>query len=91
MTNDLVERMIGHRTVWLKKIRATGMKTRTGLDRYLKLSESVDRVGMQLSTISASGWTVVGMLGVIILPAEHRHSANPRHQPGWCVTRLTGA
>jgi len=67
MTNDLVERMVGHRTRRAQENPHRWHEDEDqALDRYLKLSESVDHVNEQLSTISARGWLVVGMLGVII-------------------------
>ncbi len=68
MTNDLVERMVGHRTRLAQEDRARWHDDEdAALNRYLKLSERLDAVGAQLSAIIPRGWFILGLAG--ILPA----------------------
>jgi ATP-binding cassette subfamily B protein len=61
MTNDLVERMVGHRTRLAQEDPATWhAEEDRELDRYLHLSERVDRAGMLLAAVPR-GWMVVGL------------------------------
>jgi len=65
MTNDLVERMVGHRTRLAQEDRRHWHDEEDqSLDRYLKLSERLDRVGTQLNALIPRGWLVVGLAGV---------------------------
>jgi ATP-binding cassette subfamily B protein len=67
MTNDLVERMVGHRTRLIQEDPIHWHDDEDqGLERYLRLSESMDRIGIQLNAVIFRGWLLVGMLGVII-------------------------
>ena len=64
MTNDLVERMIGHRTrLAQEEAAAWHTDEDRDLDRYLRLSEQVDRAGMLLAAIPRA-WMVVGLAGI---------------------------
>jgi ATP-binding cassette subfamily B protein len=65
MTNDLVERMVGHRTRLAQEDRQHWHDDEdVVLDRYLKSSFELDRQGLQLSAFISRGWLVVG-LGMI--------------------------
>jgi ATP-binding cassette subfamily B protein len=67
MTNDLVERMIGHRTRLAQEDpRFWHEDEDQALDRYLKLSESMDRIGIRLNAIVSRGWIIIGMVGMAI-------------------------
>jgi len=67
MTNDLVERMVGHRTRLIQEDPQHWHDDEDqGLERYLRLSESMDRIGIQLNAVIFRGWLLVGMLGVIV-------------------------
>ena len=64
MTNDLVERMVGHRTRLAQEDAATWHADEDrDLDRYLRLSERVDRAGTVLAAIPRA-WMVVGLAGI---------------------------
>jgi ATP-binding cassette subfamily B protein len=66
MTNDLVERMIGHRTRLAQQDPGMWHADEDGeLDRYVHLSERVDHAGMWLAAIPRS-WMVVGIAGVAV-------------------------
>jgi ATP-binding cassette subfamily B protein len=70
MTNDLVERMVGHRTRLAQEDPATWhVDEDRDLDRYLHLSERVDRAGMLLAAIPRA-WMVVGLAGIAIALAS---------------------
>jgi ATP-binding cassette subfamily B protein len=61
MTNDLVEHMVGHRTRLAQESPRTWHEVEDqSLDRYLKLSESLDRVANQLTGFGTRGWIAVG-------------------------------
>jgi ATP-binding cassette, subfamily B, bacterial len=65
MTNDLVERMVGHRTRLAQEDRQHWHDEEDIiLDRYLKSSFELDQRGLQLSAFISRGWLVVG-LGMI--------------------------
>jgi ATP-binding cassette subfamily B protein len=67
MTNDLVERMVGHRTRLVQEDpRFWHEEEDQVLDRYLKLSENLDRVGIQLNALASRGWILIGLAGVAI-------------------------
>lgn len=67
MTNDLVERMVGHQTRLAQEDhRHWHDDEDQALDRYLKLSEHVDQVGIQVNAIISRGWMLVGLLGVAL-------------------------
>lgn len=67
MTNDLVERLVGHRTRLIQEDpRHWHDDEDQTLERYLKLSESMDRIGIQLNAFIYRGWIVVGLLGIAI-------------------------
>jgi ATP-binding cassette subfamily B protein len=67
MTNDLVESMIGHRTRLIQEDpRLWHEDEDQSLDRYLKLSESMDAIGLQLNAIVTRGWLIVGISTIVI-------------------------
>ncbi len=65
MTNDLAEDMVGHRT---RLVQEDPRHWHEGedqtLERYLRLSESLDRIGLQLSSTISRGWIIVGLSGL---------------------------
>ncbi|MBI3740400.1 MAG: ATP-binding cassette domain-containing protein [Chloroflexi bacterium] len=64
MTNDLVERMVGHRTRLAQENPALWhVNEDRELDGYMHLSERVDRSAMFLAAIPRA-WMVVGLMGV---------------------------
>jgi ATP-binding cassette subfamily B protein len=65
MTNDLVERMVGHRTRLAQEDPLHWHDEEDqALDRYIKLSETLDRAINLLNSIVLRGWLLVGMLGI---------------------------
>jgi len=67
MTNDLVERMVGHQTRLAQEDhRHWHDDEDQALERYLKLSEHVDQVGIQVNAIISRGWMLVGLLGIAV-------------------------
>jgi ATP-binding cassette subfamily B protein len=66
MTNDLVEKMVGHRTRLAQEDRKRWHEEEDQyLDRYLKLSGSLDGIGIHLNALVVRGWLLMGMLGII--------------------------
>jgi len=73
MTNDLVERMVGHRTRLAQEQPARRhLDEDRELENYFHLSQSVDRSWVILSTIPRV-WMVVGLAGIAleIVSASH--------------------
>lgn len=67
MTNDLVERMVGHRTRLAQESLSTWHDSEDqAMDSYLKLSENLDRVAIQLSVFATRGWILVGLVGLAL-------------------------
>jgi ATP-binding cassette subfamily B protein len=67
MSNDLVEKMVGHRTRLAQEDPARWHEEEDQfLDRYLKLSGNLDGIGIHLSALVVRGWLLVGMLGIIV-------------------------
>jgi ATP-binding cassette subfamily B protein len=65
MTNDLVERMIGHRTRLAQEARGHWNDGEDqALERYLGLSRALDRNGLKLQTLLPRCWLLVGLLGL---------------------------
>jgi ATP-binding cassette subfamily B protein len=65
MTNDLVERMVGHRTRLAQEPRATWHRGEDeALVRYLDLSGQLDRAMLQLTLVMSRGWLLVGLAGL---------------------------
>lgn len=74
MTNDLVERMVGHRTRLAQEDRARWhVEEDAALDRYFQLSERFDRLGTILAAIPRA-WIVAGLAGIayafVVQPAD---------------------
>ncbi len=65
MTNDLVERMVGHRTRLAQEDHRHWHQgedhTLTG---YLNLSRRLDQIGVQLNTFMPRGWLILGLTGI---------------------------
>jgi len=66
MTNDLVERMVGHRTRIAQEAPAHWHdEEEQFLARYLRHSERVDRINVIIKAVVGRGWLIVGLLGVV--------------------------
>ncbi len=66
MTNDLVERMVGHRTRLAQESREHWHDGEDLiLERYLKLSARLDRIGILLQSVIGRGWLILGFSGLI--------------------------
>jgi ATP-binding cassette, subfamily B, bacterial len=67
MTNQVVEEMVGHRT---RLAQEDPLRWHSGedqeLERYMKLSETMDQSGMQTSAVVSRGWILVGLSGVAL-------------------------
>ncbi|MEZ4681386.1 MAG: ABC transporter ATP-binding protein [Caldilineaceae bacterium] len=78
MTNDLVERMVGHRTRLAQENRKRWHEGEDQLlDNYILLSQKLDQVETQLDALIPRGWMVIGMvsvLGIFFLPEEWRNA-----------------
>jgi ATP-binding cassette subfamily B protein len=65
MTNDLVERMIGHRTRLAQEARGHWNDGEDqALERYLGLSRTLDRNGLKLQALLPRCWLIAGLLGL---------------------------
>jgi len=65
MTNDLVERMVGHRTRLAQEDpQHWHDKEDQIVAHYLRLSERLDKLGIQLSAFINRGWLIVGLMGL---------------------------
>jgi ATP-binding cassette subfamily B protein len=65
MTNDLTERMVGHRTRLAQEAPQHWHDDEDEeLARYLEMSEGMDGAAAQLTAIVPRGWLLVGMLGL---------------------------
>ncbi len=66
MSNDLVERMVGHRTrLAQENVKHWHDEEDQILNRYLKLSENIDRHGVQLSAFINRGWLILALGGLV--------------------------
>lgn len=66
MTNDLVERMVGHRTRLAQEDQHHWHDDEDRiLERYLKLSEQLDQTGIHLNALISRGWMFVGLASVV--------------------------
>lgn len=66
LTNDLVERMVGHRTRLAQEAperRHDGEDK--ALERYVAASESLDRAQVLLAVLVPRGWTLVGVAALV--------------------------
>jgi ATP-binding cassette subfamily B protein len=62
MTNGLVEEMVGHRTRLIQQDpRRWHEQEDQELDRYWKLSESMDQIGVQINAVVTRGWIMIGL------------------------------
>ena len=65
MTNDLVERMVGHRTRLAQEDRDHWHDEEDqALSRYVELSKTLDHNGAFLRTFVPRGWPIVGLAGM---------------------------
>lgn len=65
MTNDLIERMVGHRTRMVQQAKARCHEGEDeALERYLEVSEKVDGACLWLISLVPRGWLIVGLLGL---------------------------
>ena len=65
MTNDLTERMIGHRTRLAQEARDHWHDGEDAeLERYLEMSKKMDGAAALLMAIAPRGWLLLGMLGL---------------------------
>jgi ATP-binding cassette subfamily B protein len=65
LTNDLVERLAGHRTRLAQEPRACwGEGEDQALERYLRASAGLDRTGALLLVGVPRGWLLLGLLGL---------------------------
>jgi ATP-binding cassette subfamily B protein len=65
MTNDLVERMLGHRTRLAQEARSRWNEGEDqALERYLRASEDLDRRTAALQALVPRGWFVLALLGL---------------------------
>lgn len=74
MTNDLVERMVGHRTRLVQEDRASWHDDEDQLlDRYWQRSQALDRLLPILHGLTPRGWMLLGLLGMVavLLMAPH--------------------
>ncbi|WP_089938139.1 ATP-binding cassette domain-containing protein [Candidatus Entotheonella palauensis] len=66
MTNDLVERMVGHRTRLAQEDRASWHDEEDRLlDRYTQCSQALDRLLPLLQGLTPRGWMLLGLLGIV--------------------------
>lgn len=76
MTNDLVERMVGHRTrLAQEKPTRWHVEEDRAVVNYLNLAQRLDRLGNQLYATIPSGWLVIGLLG--LAPAFLLQNSSP--------------
>jgi ATP-binding cassette subfamily B protein len=67
MTDELVENMVGHRTRLAQQdSRFWHEEEDQALDRYFKISENIDSLGIQLNAVVTRGWIVIGLLGMAL-------------------------
>lgn len=65
MTNDLVERMVGHRTRLAQQVPEQWHEGEDhALNQYLGLSGELDRVAVLQEAFVPRGWLIVGILGI---------------------------
>jgi ATP-binding cassette subfamily B protein len=76
MTNDLVERMVGHRTRIAQELRERWHDGEDqALERYISLSTAMDRTVALMGALLPRGWLALGILGMA--PAFVSGSATP--------------
>lgn len=65
MTNDLVERMLAHRTRLAQESRKTWHTEEDQLlSQYFNLSVNLDQINIQLSALIGRGWLIIGLLAI---------------------------
>jgi ATP-binding cassette subfamily B protein len=65
LTHDLVERMVGHRTVIAQERRECWHDGEDqALEHYLRRSLEMDRLGVVLAALVPRGWLVLGLIGL---------------------------
>ena len=65
MTHDLIERMVGHRTRMAQETSDTWHEGEDeALERYLEISQNLDRSTVRLIALIPRGWLVLGLLGL---------------------------
>ena len=65
MTNDLVESIVGHRTRLVQEARdAWDRGADHALERYLEVSEELDRDAARFNALVPRGWLLFGLLGL---------------------------
>ncbi|MBF0398125.1 MAG: ABC transporter ATP-binding protein [Desulfobacterales bacterium] len=68
MTNDMVERMVGHRTRLAQEDEKDWHNEEDKiLSKYFQLSEDLDKVNIKIHGIVSHGWGIVGFLGIAYL------------------------
>jgi ATP-binding cassette subfamily B protein len=66
LTDDLLERMVGHRTRLAQEpVAAWHVEEDQSIERYLDQSRAVDRAGAVLSAVVPRGWLVLAVLGLV--------------------------
>ncbi len=67
MTNDLIERMVGHRTRLAQEARERWHEGEDqALERYQRASERLDRREVLLAGLMPRGWLLIGMIGLVL-------------------------
>jgi ATP-binding cassette subfamily B protein len=67
MTNHLVEEMVGHRTRLIQQDPLRWHEDEDQeLDRYLKLSENMDNIGIGIQSFITRGWILIGLAGIAL-------------------------
>jgi ATP-binding cassette subfamily B protein len=65
ITNDLVERMLGHRTRLAQEARADWSAGEDqALERYVDAGRSLDRAAVSLQALVPRGWLILGLLAL---------------------------
>ncbi len=65
MTNDLVERMVAHRTRLAQEDHSRWHDDEDQiLNRYLELAGQQDSIGIQLNAVISRGWLIAGLSGI---------------------------
>jgi ATP-binding cassette subfamily B protein len=77
MTQDLVERMVGHRTRLAQEARSQWHESEDeALADYLHVSRQVDQTGAWLVTVITRGWLLAGLAAVAPAIVANRTSAS---------------
>ena len=66
MTHDLIEAMVGHRTrLAQERPGRRDANDDIGLQNYLAASQSLDSAGILITSVLATGWILVALIGLI--------------------------